>query len=162
MKSSRIRACKLAALTFAASLALLPASARAGNSGGIAGLWLVEAKDAVVDIAPCGERLCGTVVWLKEPRPNGRVRVDDKNPDPAQRARPVCGLTLLYDFKASGENEWEDGHIYSADEGATYSAKMALLDANRLKVRGFVGISLFGKSQVWTRAAPDTPRCAAS
>ncbi len=71
-------------------------------------------------------------------------------------------MTLLYDFKASGANEWEDGHIYSADEGATYSAKMALLDANTLKVRGFVGISLFGKSQVWTRAAPYTPRCAAS
>lgn len=45
---------------------------------------------------------------------------------------PVCGLTLLSDFKASGEDQWEDGQIYSADEGATYSAKMALLDANTL------------------------------
>ena len=159
MKSSRLGGRKLAALAIAAPLAFLPADAGAGNAGGIAGLWLVEAKDAVIDIAPCGERLCGTVVWLKEPRPNGRVRLDDKNPDPALRARPVCGLRLLYDFKASGENEWEDGHIYSADEGATYAAKMALLDANTLKVRGFVGISLFGKSQVWTRAAADTPRC---
>ncbi|HEV2551184.1 MAG TPA: DUF2147 domain-containing protein [Stellaceae bacterium] len=157
MKSSMIARRGLAALAIAAPLAFVPAAARAGD---IAGLWLVEAKDAVIDIAPCGERLCGAVVWLKEPRPNGQVRLDDKNPDPALRARPVCGLRLLYDFKASGENEWEDGHIYSADEGATYAAKMALLDANTLKVRGFVGISLFGKSQVWTRAAADTPRCA--
>jgi uncharacterized protein (DUF2147 family) len=153
---------RFAALTIAAWFMALPITARGADGVGIAGLWLVEARDAVVDIEPCGDRLCGTVVWLKEPRPNGRARLDDKNPDPAQRARPVCGLTLLYDFKASGENEWEDGHIYSADEGATYSAKMALLDVNTLKVRGFVGISLFGKSQVWTRAAPDTPRCAAT
>jgi uncharacterized protein (DUF2147 family) len=153
---------QLTALAIAASLMALPVTTRGADGAGIAGLWLVEARDAVIDIQPCGERLCGTVVWLKEPRPNGRVRLDEKNPDAAQRTRPVCGLRLLYDFKASDANEWNDGHIYSADEGETYSAKMALLDANTLKVRGFVGISLFGKSQVWTRAAPDTPRCAAS
>jgi uncharacterized protein (DUF2147 family) len=161
MKRLGIARRTLAALAIAAPLTMLPAASHADGQA-IAGLWLVEAKDAVVDIQPCGDRLCGTVVWLKEPRPNGSVRLDDKNPDPTQRARPVCGLKLLYDFKPAGPNEWDDGHIYSADEGATYSAKMALLDANTLKVRGFVGISLFGKSQVWTHARADTPRCAAS
>src|SRR5690242_84196 len=125
MKRLGIARRTLAALAIAAPLTMLPAASHADGQA-IAGLWLFEAKDAVVDIQPCG----GTVVWLKEPRPNGSVRLDDKNPDPTQRARPVCGLKLLYDFKPAGPNEWDDGHIYSADEGATYSAKMALLDAN--------------------------------
>jgi uncharacterized protein (DUF2147 family) len=142
---------------------LVPAPpARAMDAPPIAGLWLVEAQDAVVDIEPCGDRLCGTVVWLKQPqRPDGGLRRDDKNPSAALRSRPVCGIELMNGFKPAGANEWEDGHIYSADEGTTYSAEMTLKDPNTLKVRGFVGISLFGKSQIWTRAAADTARCTA-
>jgi uncharacterized protein (DUF2147 family) len=162
MRTLRRHRFAMTALAIAAPLGMQPIATHAAEGPAVAGLWLVEAKDAVIDIRSCGERLWGAVVWLKEPRPNGSVRLDDNNPDPAQRAHPVCGLKLLYDFKAAGPNEWEDGHIYSADEGATYSAKMSLVDSNTLKVRGFIGISLFGKSQVWTRAAAETPRCATS
>ncbi|HYM03366.1 MAG TPA: DUF2147 domain-containing protein [Stellaceae bacterium] len=153
-----------AALSVAGVACLLPAPAAHGaEATSVAGLWLVEAKDAVVDIEPCGDKLCGTVVWLKQPRRrDGSVRLDDKNPDAELRSRPVCGLELMNGFKSAGPNERKDGHIYSADEGATYSAKMALTDPNTLKVRGFIGISLFGKSQIWTRAPDDAARCTAS
>jgi uncharacterized protein (DUF2147 family) len=94
----------MTALAIAAPVGMQPIATHAAEGPAVAGLWLVEAKDAVIDIRSCGERLWGAVVWLKEPRPNGSARLDDNNPDPPQRTHPVCDLKLLYDFKAAGPN----------------------------------------------------------
>lgn len=130
---------------------------------GPTGQWLVEKKNGVVDIAACGEQFCGKLIWIDPPlRPDGTPPVDDHNKDPAQRHRLVCGIAMMGGFKAAGPNEWDAGWIYNAENGETYQAKMVLLDDGHLKVRGFVGISLFGESQTWTRPAPGLKRCDAS
>lgn len=156
---------RLAAAAVWASLGatLFFSAVRAAEPLPVAGLWLVEAKDGIVEIYPCGEAVCGSLVWLKVPRrPDGSIKRDDKNPKAELRSRLLCGLELMTGFKLDDPNHWTDGRIYSPDEGDTYSGKMTLTDADTLRLRGFVGISLFGKSQTWTRVPADSPRCSGS
>jgi uncharacterized protein (DUF2147 family) len=127
------------------------------------GLWLVEEKTGIVEIYHCGAALCGRIAWMREPlRPDGSIKRDDKNPDPAKRSRTICGMDTLTGFMPAGPNEWEDGRAYDPNEGSTYHAEMRIEPDGRLRLRGYIGIPLFGQSRLWTRAPADTPRCSAS
>ncbi|MBM3554032.1 MAG: DUF2147 domain-containing protein [Alphaproteobacteria bacterium] len=119
---------------------------------GANGTWLTESGGGQVEIGPCGEALCGRIVWLKEPLDTaGQPKRDKENPDPARRERPILGLAMLEGFRPAGENKWADGTIYNPEDGKTYSCTMTLEGNGTLKVRGYVGVPLFGKTQVWTR-----------
>lgn len=117
----------------------------------VLGRWLTESKRGVVDIYACGDRVCGKLVWLIEPMRRGAPAIDDKNPDPALRQRPLCGLTMLGSFRNTKPQLWTDGWIYDPDSGKTYHATMFLESPGVLKLRGYVGIPLFGETQTWTR-----------
>jgi uncharacterized protein (DUF2147 family) len=58
---------------------------------------------------------------------------------------------ILTAFKFDGDGEWKGGDIYDPESGKTYSSYMYLKDRNTLKVRGYVGVSLFGRTETWTR-----------
>ena len=116
------------------------------------GVWLHANERIQVEIAPCGDRLCGTIVWFRWPNdPQGLPLVDLKNPDPALRSRPLLGLTALRGLRRTGERTWEDGKIYNPDDGEDYEALMSLEDDGTLRVRAYVLIPLFGETQIWTR-----------
>lgn len=118
---------------------------------GPVGLWHTEEGKAVVEIYRCGELLCGRLVWLKEPVKDGVPVTDRENPVDSLRSRPVMGLVIMEGFEADGETEWTGGAIYDPESGDTYSAKMTLLDDQRLELRGYVLIPLFGRSEIWSR-----------
>ena len=73
--------------------------------------------------------------------------------------RPQCGLTLLYDLKP-GDTSW-DGRVLNPKSGQFYGARVTLPDHNTLKLRGFLGLALFGQTVTWTRdpGAPIGPAC---
>lgn len=126
----------------------------------VVGRWLSEARDGVIDIYPCGDKLCGKLVWIKTPFDReGKPMTDINNPKPELRSRPRCNLVMLGEFKPTGPNEWGDGWIYDPGSGKTYDAKMRLDADGTLKLRGYVGISLFGETQTWTRADPKQQNC---
>ena len=81
----------------------------------------------------------------------GKQKVDRENPDPQLRSRSLNGLVILWGFKYAGDGVWEDGRIYDPRDGKTYKCKMTL-EGSTLKIRGFIGISLIGKTNVWTKA----------
>jgi uncharacterized protein (DUF2147 family) len=54
-------------------------------------------------------------------------------------------------FTFSGGTTWDKGRIYDPESGKTYKSKMTLAAPNRLEIRGYVGIPLFGRSTTWTR-----------
>ena len=141
------------ALLTAFCLAFLGGPAAAAD---VPGTWATAEEKSRIEIVACAdaqEKLCGSIVWLKEPYDDaGQPKTDRNNPDPALRSRPIIGLPLLSGFaKAAEPGVWEDGRIYNPEDGDTYSCTMTLLDDGRLEVRGYVGLPLFGKSQIWTR-----------
>lgn len=149
----------------ASALGLLLASApwASAQSDPAYGYWLVESKRAVVRIEACDgspDRACGEIVWLAEPLDSvGQPRLDVNNPEPALKSRQLCGLAMIGDFVRAKRGVWEDGFIYDPTEGETYSAWMEVQKDGALKVRGYIGVSLLGRSQIWTRAENDRGGC---
>ena len=110
----------------------------------------VEGK-ARVRIEECGQRICGTIVWLKEPVKDGAPVADDKNPDESLRGQPVLGLCIVRNFEYDGDGEWSGGTVYDPESGNDYKGKMRLTEDGMLELRGYVLIPLFGRSETWVR-----------
>ncbi|MBN1948244.1 MAG: DUF2147 domain-containing protein [Candidatus Cloacimonetes bacterium] len=116
----------------------------------INGYWLSQSQEAVIEIYSREGLTFGRIAWLEEPlEEDGEPKMDDKNPDPARRQDLILGLEILKDFQADG-NKWKGGTIYDPETGKTYSSHMKLKDDN-LHLRGYIGISLLGRTEVWTR-----------
>lgn len=126
---------------------------RAALAQEVLGKWLTESGNAQVEIKVCGDKLCGEIVWLREPlNEQAQPKKDFRNENPSLRERPILGMQILEGFLKSGSNgKWENGTIYNAEDGKIYRANMSLENSNTLRVRGYVGLPLFGKSQTWTR-----------
>jgi uncharacterized protein (DUF2147 family) len=119
----------------------------------VLGIWYNEEKDAKVEIYKEKDQYFGKIIWLEEPidPETGEPKLDDENPDEELQKRPVMGLLLVKDFVYDGDGVWEDGEIYDPKNGNTYSCYMKLENINKLKVRGFIGISWIGRTTYWTR-----------
>lgn len=131
------------------ALAAAPNEALAADPRGV---WLTENNDAALTIADCGARLCGRIVWLESATDeSGALRLDENNPDPTKRARRICGLVVMTGFEPSGPESW-DGTVYNPQDGKTYAGTVTVLSDAALRVRAYVGLPLFGRSQTWTRA----------
>jgi uncharacterized protein (DUF2147 family) len=125
-------------------------AAEAQKSDAILGKWINPSGEGQVLIYKINNKFFGRLVWIKVPDRNGKPKMDMNNPDPALQTRPELGLELLKDFTFDGDDVYEDGTIYDPKSGKTYSCKMTI-NGNSLKIRGYVGISLFGRSEIWTR-----------
>jgi len=143
-------------VSFASLLISGMISAQAINSDDILGVWLNEDKDAHVEIYKKRDKYFGKIVWLKFPidEETGKPKVDDENPDEELRDQPVLGLVLLEDF-VFDRDEWDSGSIYDPKNGKTYDCYMELKDYDNLKIRGYIGISLLGRTTYWTRVKED-------
>ena len=132
-------------IAFIAALCLSACPAMAAPS--IAGKWVTAGKDSVVEIAPCGAKLCGNVAKLLKPVPGG-ASVDRNNPDATLRTRPLVGLPILIGFRDTG-TVWS-GTIYDPRHGRTYRSLLALNGDGSLNVQGC--IAFFCQTQTWTKA----------
>jgi uncharacterized protein (DUF2147 family) len=146
-------------LAFAALLAA-PAALAELPSDPAHGYWLTENRKAIIRIAPCGQDTCGQMVWMKNAVDrSGEPKRDTRNSDAAKRGRPICGLPLAGGLTKAGEGAWRDGWVYNPKDGGTYSAEIRVLSRSELEVRGYVGVPVLGKSQIWTRVEDDRGGC---
>jgi uncharacterized protein (DUF2147 family) len=120
------------------------------DSPSAVGLWKNE--DATFEIFENQGKLSGKIIGLKEPQTSeGKEKTDIHNPDPSKRGRPIIGLIFMSGFSRKSDTRWEDGTLYDPKTGNTYSGSMELEGAETIKVRGFIGVSLLGRTDVWTR-----------
>ncbi len=118
----------------------------------IVGDWYTDKKESVVRIEKRNGKYYGKLVWIQEPNDEkGQPKVDSHNPDAKLRNQTILGLTIIRDLEYDEDNEWEDGSIYDPRSGKTYSCEAELDGLNTLELRGYLGISLIGKTTVWTR-----------
>lgn len=126
----------------------------AASAADIAGTWLTEGGASKVKLEPCGDALCGRLVWLREPNDpkTGGPVTDNKNPDAALRGRALLGVVILTGIKpAEDAGEWS-ARAYNADDGNTYDVTLKLHDDGNLELEGCGLGGLICQGETWTRA----------
>ena len=148
MRDTRHTMKSIAGILIVASL--LVTDLAVADSADIAGTWLSGDGDGLIAVEVSGNTLRATILGSAREDPE-RATTDVHNPDPALRDRPLVGLELFSGFKYDGDGAWSGGFIYDPNSGNTYRCKIKLLDPDTLKVRGFIGVALFGRTETWTR-----------
>jgi len=141
-----------------ATILLVVSLSFASDRPEVLGNWQAAGNSSTLEIYPCGEKLCGKVAWLKHPTfvdakdgPIGALKIDLKNPDPSMRQRPILGLQVIEGMTAVGKDNWEHGKCYDPESGNSYKCRMHLASPERLEMRGYIGIPLFGRTYALTR-----------
>ncbi|MFT6871632.1 MAG: hypothetical protein ACJAVN_000634 [Roseivirga sp.] len=131
----------------------------------IIGNWKPSNGRSVVSIykgnASNGEdpsKYYGKIVWLSEENDDkGQPRTDVNNSDKELKKRPIKGMVIIKDMEFDEVDgkivNWEDGTIYDPNNGSEYSfeAEIDKKNENVMEGRGFIGLSLFGRTDTWTR-----------
>jgi uncharacterized protein (DUF2147 family) len=112
----------------------------------LSGRWITQSGNLEVEIAPCGDALCGTAVKVL-----ANHSMSNPGAEMADTGVTALGLKVLRDFVPDGENRWS-GHLYDRENGKTYRCRMTLRDTGELELRAYVGLPLFGQTQIWRRA----------
>jgi len=125
----------IAAGLYAAAAYAMPASGPQGD-------WLTANGHGVIEIAPCGEALCGRIVGIDR-APAAPIPTD-------ALGRSQCGLTIISDEKPDDPGSWL-GEITDPRNGDSYHARLSVDDQGDLRLRVFVGLPVLGETQVWRR-----------
>ena len=114
------------------------------------GVWADEDRKSNIEIAPCGNALCGHIVWLKEPlNENGQPKTDVNNPNAGERNRPIMGMRIIKDLQPHEGNKQLKGLVYNAEDGKVYDFYLTPKETT-MEVEGCFALFLCG-SQTWSR-----------
>ena len=146
---------KIVVFFFLILSSLQVAAQEKNNPDALLGTWLTGEGNGMVEIYKNGDKYQGKIVWLKEPLDpkTGKPKTDINHPDKSVHDRPVLGLVNLWGFVFAGQDKWEKGHIYDPKNGKEYKCVITLKDKETLDVRGYIGITLIGRTDTWKRQA---------
>lgn len=144
-----LRGTVLGALLVSAALA----ADKKSPADSLLGKWWFPKKNGKMEVYREGDKYFGKVISYEKSE-----QLDENNPDPALRSRKFVGILMMQDFVYDADDEkWIDGTIYDADSGKTYSCNLWYKDGdpNSLNVRGYVGISILGRTEIFTRVTAE-------
>lgn len=117
----------------------------------VIGFWITEENKSMVQIYKEDGKYFGKIVWLKEPKNDkGEEKKDKNNPKEKLQNRTLKGLIVMRNYVFNGD-KWEDGKVYDPESGNTYSGYFSLESKDIMKLRGYIGISLIGRTSTWKR-----------
>ena len=146
-------------LALSVALAASPAFSRENVSG----VWYDDTGKGAVQLYQCGSNICGRIYWLRQAvNRAGRPLRDAYNPQSSRRMRPICGLQVIWGVKPQNDGSWDGGRIYDPKVGKSYDVAIQHLNGQRLRITGYLGAKLFGKSFIWRRAPANLTRCHAA
>ncbi len=133
---------------------ILTGNTLAQDASSIEGVWVNGDGDGWIELEIVGPELIGRILGSPaDPLNRNPSRLDTQNPEESLRDRPLRGLTILSGFRYEGDGRWDGGRVYDPNSGNTYQGTITVVDNVTLKLRGFIGISLFGRTEVWVRRA---------
>lgn len=112
----------------------------------IIGTYMTDKNEAMIEVSKKNSKYYGKLTWTKTPN-----KLDEHNPDEKQRTDKLAGKEILKDFDFDGKNLWHNGTIYDPKNGKTYSCKITRDEKGNLNVRGFIGVSLLGRTAFWVK-----------
>jgi uncharacterized protein (DUF2147 family) len=118
----------------------------------IVGVWWNAEKDGRVEVYKKGDQFFGKIEYIKENKNlDGTAPMKDRNnPNESLRERVLLGTVILTNLKWDG-TEWEGGEIYDSKTGNTYSCFAKMQKDGTLYFKGYIGLSIIGRSTIWTR-----------
>ena len=129
-------------LALVAAATLAAGRASAADPSAVMGIWWTPDHDGVVELYPCARGLCGKVAGVVTFGPDGSAPKD-------LHGHSRCGLTLINGGTVDGSGVW-DSHITDPDDDKVYAIRLQVDPDGRLRMRGYVGLPLFGKTVFWT------------
>ena len=127
-------------------LAGLLVTCGAAMGQGVLGTWK-EPAGAKIEVHLCGAEVCAKLLKLSDDAPKTN---DGNNPDKKLQQRPLVGLEIGTGFRLADASHAEDGKLYDPKSGKTYHGSMTS-EGDSLKLRGYVGIKAFGRTEIWKR-----------
>jgi uncharacterized protein (DUF2147 family) len=144
------RAQHLLLVAFYLVFAGLHTHAQTNPADRITGIWLTEQKDGKIEISRTGNTYTGKLIWGNSVLDkNGNPKHDVNNPDPKLRQRTLQGMVMLTGLQYE-DGKWQNGKIYNGLNGKSYRV-VVTIEGNKLELRGYIGLPLFGKTTVWQR-----------
>lgn len=122
--------------------------ADAAQATDVTGTWIDHTGQGAVTIEKCGERMCGKVVWLKNPNKKSKT------------GKGICGAQILGDLKQRPNNLWAAGWIYNPEDEERFDAEIRLRNPNTLSVMGYMGVKWLSETYTWKRATAALEPCA--
>jgi uncharacterized protein (DUF2147 family) len=131
-------------LRSAALAALLLAGSPAMAADEPLGVWVNDTGRGAIEIKPCGDKLCGHVVWVKD-------TADVEG----------CGRQIIGEMVSTGGGVWggDDAWVYSPEKKKKYDVEVTPQKDGTLKVMGYAGVKFLSKTMIWTKAPTDLARC---
>jgi len=127
-------------------------SSQTFNADDIVGTWTNSDYVMNVRIEKIGSHYFGKLIWLEKPNePDGVPKLDKHNPDPTLRKVPFIGLRVMKDMKYRGDGVWGGGTLYDPEKGKTYGCKITMASMDIANIRGYIGVSLLGKTEKFSR-----------
>lgn len=127
-------------------IALLLAAAVQAPASPIQGLWRSPGGNSIISIAPCGEALCGTVVWASAKAKQDSAKATDH----------LVGTQLLTALEQDRQGIWR-GKLFIPDKNMRVTAKIEPVGDQQLKVSGCAAGRALCKSALWTRTDEPLP-----
>jgi len=142
-----------ALLSIGSSVAQTNSQANSQTTG-VMGQWR-EPGGSVIQVHPCGSQVCAQLAFLPPDTPSV---FDTNNPNAAQRSRPLCGLQIGWGFHLADPNHATGGMVYDPRSGSSYRGTLTA-KGNKLDLRGYTWLTVFGRSETWTRVDGPVPAC---
>jgi uncharacterized protein (DUF2147 family) len=130
-------------------LSLLDRAAADRHEPPLVGLWQTQAKGGVIAVVECGGKICARIAGIVLDNPTDPTPMD-------YHGVSQCGLELVNDATETKPGLWT-GHITDPRSGSTYGVEMWLEPDGRLALRGYLGVSLLGRTETWTRYGGSVP-----
>ena len=136
-------------LTFLLSIVLSQLALFSQNKAeDILGFYMSPSGKSILKIYENNGKYYGKPVWMKNPE-----KLDEKNPEKTKQTQKIMGSLIIRDFVFDGSKTWGKGFIYDPENGKTYDCKITRDDKGNLNVRGYIGLSLIGRTEYFVKVA---------